>query len=217
MSVIVELQVSAQDFEFGRVFSGMDVSVTIELESLVPIPGTSLPFVWISGENHDSLGDPLVSHPTICEVEKIESLSDRTLYALDWSVEYDHLFRQLREQSVQILGAGSTTGVWRFTLRFWTHQALSQFQDCCEDAQIDLDVSKVYNMPEARQGQDWGLTQPQREALTLAVREGYYDLPRGCNTADLGEWLDISDQAVTERLRRAIATLTRNTLMAENY
>ncbi|WP_249361517.1 helix-turn-helix domain-containing protein [Haloterrigena sp. H1] len=33
---------------------------------------------------------------------------------------------------------------------------------------------------------------------------GYYDIPRGCTTAELADELGISDQAVTERLRRAI-------------
>ncbi len=34
------------------------------------------------------------------------------------------------------------------------------------------------------------------------------------STQDLANDLDISDQAVTERLRRAIVTLTENTLIA---
>jgi len=58
------------------------------------------------------------------------------------------------------------------------------------------------------------LSEPQREALTLAVRRGYYDIPRGCTTAELADELGISDQAVTERLRRAIGTFGRYALPA---
>lgn len=56
-------------------------------------------------------------------------------------------------------------------------------------------------------GQWDGLTDPQFEALTLAVEMGYYDIPRGYTTKELAEKLGISDQAVTERLRWAKHTL----------
>lgn len=216
MSVIVKLQVPAEDFEFGRLFSSLSDATTIELESLVPIPGSSMPFVWIDGEGHDTVAETLGSHPTIHAIERVETLPDQSLYALDWSVEYDHLFRAIRDHAIQVLSAKRVGGVWRFTLRYLTHPSLSRFQDYCADARIQLTVSKVYEPTGSRHDRPFGLSKPQEEALVLAVREGYYDIPRGCNTADLGEWLSISDQAVTERLRRAIATLTRNTVLAEN-
>lgn len=61
----------------------------------------------------------------------------------------------------------------------------------------------------------YGLTEPQRETLTRAVQGGYYSIPRRMSTKDLAEELGISDQTVTERLRRAIVTIVENTLMAE--
>jgi len=42
---------------------------------------------------------------------------------------------------------------------------------------------------------------------------GYYDIPRGCTTAELADELGISDQATTERLRRAIGAFTRHALL----
>ena len=50
------------------------------------------------------------------------------------------------------------------------------------------------------------------EALVLAVERGYYDIPRQCTTAQLAAVLGVSDQAVSERLRRGIATLVEGTL-----
>ena len=76
-------------------------------------------------------------------------------------------------------------------------------------------MHRVYNIPEQQVEAEFGVTAPQREALILAVREGYYDLPRETNTTELGDQLGISDQAVTERLRRGIGTLVRNLLMSE--
>ena len=47
-----------------------------------------------------------------------------------------------------------------------------------------------------------------------AVEGGYYSIPRRMSAQDLADEFGISDQAVTERLRRAIVTLTENTLIA---
>lgn len=213
MSVLVELEVDAHDFELGRIFSTLHSATTIELESLVPLPGATTPLVWIADGEHDALEDRIGAHPTVRAVDRVESLSDRSLYTFEWAIDYDHLFRYLREETIHILAAAGSPERWRFTLRFRTHTSLSTFHDYCDDSRIAIDVHRVYNMPEQEEANDFGLTQPQREALVVAVQEGYYDLPRESNTADLGDRLDISDQAVTERLRRGIATLVRNTLM----
>jgi predicted DNA binding protein len=49
--------------------------------------------------------------------------------------------------------------------------------------------------------------------LIDANENGYYALPRGTSTKELAESFGISDQAVTERLRRGISNLLTNTLL----
>ena len=53
------------------------------------------------------------------------------------------------------------------------------------------------------------LSQPQREALELAFREGWYDRPRGTDQDRLARKLKVSRPAVAERLQRAEANLMR--------
>jgi predicted DNA binding protein len=74
-------------------------------------------------------------------------------------------------------------------------------------------VIRVYNPTTPDAGPWYGLTTAQREALVLAVESGYYDIPRTCTTVEVAEELGISDQAVTERLRRAIVNLVDNSLL----
>lgn len=51
------------------------------------------------------------------------------------------------------------------------------------------------------------LTDAQAEALVLALDRGHFDVPRGVSLQELGEELGVSGQAVSQRLRRAIANL----------
>lgn len=193
MSVLVKLEIDAQDFEFGRVFSTLDEATTIELEPRVPLPGATIPMVWLENGTHDTLEEQIGAHPTVENVEKVESLDERSLYALEWTLEYDHFFRQCREANIHVLTGSGSIEDWQFTLRFQTHKALSAFQDYCASIPLAIEVLSIYSSPEKQSDGLFGLTQPQQEALVLAVREGYYDLPRGCNTEHLADQLGISD------------------------
>lgn len=92
------------------------------------------------------------------------------------------------------------------------HTWWTRFTAHCEDEQVSLEAYRVYNPTKPDAGPWYGLTEPQRRATRLAVRKGYYDIPRGCTTKELADELGISDQAVTERLRRAIVALVTHTL-----
>jgi hypothetical protein len=138
---------------------------------------------------------------------------DRVLYALDWAVARDILFQGFIETDAHLLSARGTDEAWEFELRFPDHAALSAFRDYCTNAHVRLEVRRVYNPTRPGSGPWYGLTDTQRDTLVRAVRGGYYAIPRETSTMDLADEFDVSDQAVTERLRRAIVALVENTII----
>jgi predicted DNA binding protein len=102
---------------------------------------------------------------------------------------------------------------WHFELRFPSHEQLSAFQEFCKGGHITLTVTRIYNPTKPGSGPYFGLSKPQRETIVRAVEGGYYSIPRTISTQALADEFGISDQAVTERLRRAISTLVENTLI----
>lgn len=213
MSVIVEFQVPPTDFELGRILTVEGIS-SIELESLVPIGESSVPLFWIHNSTRESFVERIKQHPSVNDASAIDTFEDRTLFTLDWDPKQDRVFEGIAEHDGQLLSAVGTPESWEFELRVPTHETLSDFMAYCENADISLSVTRVYNPTKPDAGPWYGLTEPQREAMILAVQMGYYDIPRGCTTKELAEKLGISDQAVTERLRRAIATLATYTLVS---
>lgn len=214
MSVIAEFQVPAADFELGRILAVEGVT-SIELESLVPTGEATVPLFWVHNTTREPFLDGVQHHPAVNDVAELEVFEDRTLFSLDWDARQDHLFAGITTHEGQLLRAVGTPSTWEFELRFPDNDSLGEFTTHCEHAGISLTVSRVYN-PTDTEAEPWfGLTDPQREALRLAVERGYYDIPRGCTTEELSRAMGISDQAVTERLRRAIATLVRNTLLPD--
>jgi predicted DNA binding protein len=213
MSVIVEFQVPSGEFELGRILRVEGVS-SVELESLVPVGESAVPLFWIHDSKRESFVDSVQDHPAVNNTSAVDVFEERTLFTLDWDVTQDHIFAGIEEYNGQLLSAVGTPEEWKFELRFRRHEQLSAFTSHCENNRITIDVARVYRPTSPDSGPWYGLTDRQREALTLAVGSGYYDIPRGCTTKELAVELDISDQAVTERLRRAIASLATHTLVA---
>jgi predicted DNA binding protein len=186
----------------------------VELESLVPVGMSAVPLFWIYDSTKDSFVASVQRHPAVNNTTAVDEFEGRTLFTLDWDVSQDTIFASISEYDGQLLSAVGTPNRWEFELRFRSHEDLSEFTESCESDDIPIDVVRIYRPTSPDAGAWYGLTDPQREALTLAVELGYYDIPRGCTTKDLAAELGISDQAVTERLRRAIASLATNTLIA---
>lgn len=213
MSVIVEIRIPATDFELGRILSVEGLS-TIELESLVPVGDATVPLFWIHDSNRESFLENVQEHPSVNEAAEMDAFDGQALFSLDWNAKHDPIFAGIDTHDGQLLSAVGTENVWEFELRFPDHDALGACIDFWKGAEIDVEINRIYNPTESEAYPWYGLTDPQREAMVLAVEMGYYDIPRGCTTKELAAELSISDQAVTERLRRAIATLARQTLLA---
>ena len=212
MSVITEVRIPPDDFDLGQILR-LDGASAIELETLVPSGEVTVPLFWVYEPLEDGFLDTVERYPTVNSVTEMDVFEDRTLFRLEWDASQDRLFQCILNNQGQILSATGTPEGWHFELRFPNREAMSQYQTCCEDAHISSELVRVYNPTDPGAGPWYGLSEPQREALMLAVRMGYYDIPRGCTTEELADELGISDQAVTERLRRAIGAFTRQTLL----
>ncbi|SNZ15817.1 Predicted DNA binding protein, contains HTH domain [Natronoarchaeum philippinense] len=214
MSVIAELRIPATDFELGRILN-LSNGASVELETLVPAGERAVPFLWVYGVDTEAFAARLDAEPSVEEIEIVEAFDSQALYGLDWNAADDLLLTTIRDQCGQIVRATGSGEEWRFELRFPDHDAMSTFRRRCEDAGATITVARVYHPtgPDARAR--FGLTEHQHEALTLAVEMGYYDVPRRCTTVEVASELGISDQALTERLRRGISALAENTVFAQ--
>jgi len=212
MSVIVELSLPAAAFQLGDILA-TEGDTTVTLDTMVPLGDRSVPFFRVHGSARDSFEASVREHPAVLEVHVVSTHDEETLYALDWEHTDDAFLGLVEQLDGHVLEATGDSAQWNFQLRFPTHEALSTFQEDCFEKEIQLDVERIYNPTVPDAGPWYGLTTAQRETLTAAVETGYYSLPRQSSTEDLATQFDVSDQAITERLRRAIETIVTNTLL----
>lgn len=212
MSVIIELGIPSAEFQLGRILS-TDGDVNVSLKTMVPLGKHAVPFFQISDHASDSFEARVREHPSVSDLYVVNSHDGETLYGLNWVIDNDTFFDSVLARDGHILEASGRGDEWVFQIRFRTHDALSTFQESCFEGNIPVDIRRIYNPTKPDAGPWYGLTPPQRETLQYAVEMGYYSLPRQISTQQIADEFDISDQAVSERLRRAVATLVNNTLL----
>lgn len=144
-------------------------------------------------------------------VEQLTQTDSRVLYEIQWSPDINGLVQSIIETDTRILEAEGTADMWDFRLQFRTHEDLSSFRAACDDHDIPLTLRHLYNpaLPE-----DGGqLSARQHEALIAAYRGGYFEVPRQTSMNTLAMEFDISDSAVSQRIRRGTAALIDETLL----
>jgi hypothetical protein len=101
-----------------------------------------------------------------------------------------------------VTGTATADG-WTVRLRFPGREALGRYRERCAERGTEPDLRRLHS-GEANEESDSDLTEPQAAILRRAIELGYFDIPRSASLAEVGESLDITGQAASERLRRAL-------------
>lgn len=210
MIPIVDITVPASAFELGRLLEQLP-GVRIELEQLVPIENSIIPLFWVSEGDPEEIEAILRESPLTEHVEFLAEDGHRKLFKVIWNREVDGLIHPLIDTNAKVLEAENVGEGWDFRIQFPSHDALSTFRDCCESENIPIILRQLYN-PQYPDGGD-ALTNEQHEAIVVAYEQGYFDVPRGTTVSELAAQFDISDNAFSQRLRRGLSTLVRETMV----
>lgn len=211
MSVVLEFTIDAGAFTLGRVLSG--TGMRVELERVVPTGTQMFPFVWATGPNHETFEANVSAHPRVAECVVLDRVGDGGLYRVEWVDAPADLVDGIDASAASVLQARGN-GTWAFRLRFRNHDDLSAFHDYCTDRNVPIRVERT--SPFHRTGEDgrrFDLSRAQREALVLALRQGYFATPSEVTLDDLAAELGISRQALSKRIRRGNETVLRGVLL----
>ncbi|MFB6074073.1 MAG: helix-turn-helix domain-containing protein, partial [Haloarculaceae archaeon] len=101
---------------------------------------------------------------------------------------------------------------------FQNYAAFNGMRSRCEEYGISVELISIsQNPPESDESGQYGLTDRQHEALTLAIARGYYESPRQVTTEELAEEMDISQPSMSSLLRRAERQLLTTALGTESH
>lgn len=213
MSLIAELRLFNPNFPLMDSLSTVpDMRLRVE-QAIAEHSEQPILFLWASGGDFETFESALNSDSTIEELTQIEDTGNRRLYRVQVTKQSQMVLypAELEADIVRLSVSVSASGV-DTRMRLPDRRALGQFQEVCEEHNVSLSLSGLYEDDGSTRTGQYGLSSKQQTALQEAVSRGYYTVPRTITLEDLAKELDISRQAASERLRRGSHLLITNTL-----
>ena len=212
MVVIADISVSSDGFVLGETMRAVPAN-RVEVEQLVPSSGLAFPYFWIEASDADAAEAALSEEPAVKTVSQVDVLDNRILFRIEWTEDVDSFLANLVEYEAAVLEAVGTDVEWQFQLRFPAYESLSAFYRAGIEDGVEMELDRVHNPIEATSQSRFGLTADQTQTLTTAYETGYFSIPRGTTIQKLGDMLDVSDSAISQRLRRGESALIAATLL----
>ena len=208
---IAEITVPSEDFELGHLVED-DPDTYVELERLVPLDEGVLPFLWIRDSSKEAIEELLLSQSEVRSIEALTEVDGRLLYRVEWTDNINGFVESLIETNGVILDGYGSSRHWDFRIRFPEQVSLGEFNRRCEAKGIDITLRSVYE-PHRKNATVPQLTSSQRETLLAAHELGFFEIPRSVTMSDIADRFDISEQAVSQRIRRGTANLITDMLL----
>jgi predicted DNA binding protein len=152
--------------------------------------------------------------PTVGDIRAAADFDDERLYHIEWRDGIDHLVEEMIDHEGVILEASARDDRWRLRIRFMTREQFEDFRAHFDEHGPAFQLEQLFTVEHPRHTRG-DVTPEQHEALTTAVDVGYFQVPRDASLQDVADELDVSHQAVSERIRRGTENLVRDMLFVE--
>lgn len=200
-----------------------DLALTSTIEALADVdlgvvsdagtdPHHDVYFFWVEAADYDAVEQAFENDPTVADFWSIIEADAQRTYGIRYADGATLLSPVITEMGGLILESRSHGTGWLLTVHLEDHEALNTFNEYLTEEGFRYEVFELQHVDRIEDQTDFGLTSEQIEALVCAYVHGYYDQPRQISLEELGSILDISETAVSGRLRRGSARLAEAVL-----
>ncbi|MDY6819542.1 MAG: helix-turn-helix domain-containing protein [Halobacteriales archaeon] len=179
-------------------------------------PGQNTFFFWFETSDFGAVETTLAEDHTVADFSLVVEMEDQRTYQIEYSEDAKLITPAVVDVGGLTLESENHSNGWIIHLQLPDHDALLDLKAYADEEDIRLDVLELHQSEGSYEDDDYGLTEPQREALVAAYVHGYYEEPRQASLADLQTILDRSQMAVSGRLRRGSARLIEAVLIDES-
>jgi predicted DNA binding protein len=213
MPAIVEFAIPAEEFALQETLERRP-DLKFEASRVVAYDTARvMPFVWVWGEELEGLTSILEADPSVETVELLSEGNRGRFYRLEWADEARILGYMVIEHNAAIQRAVAANDQWTLRVLFPGRSSVSATDDFAREHGFSLALERLSTLDDQYHRVQFDLTECQHKTLVESYEQGYYNIPREMNAPELADKLDISHQALSERLRRGMTRLIKNTLM----
>lgn len=225
MNVVVEMQVPSDALGPASVLTEGG-GTRVEFDRVVPNGEGLAPYVWVDAEDFEAFESRLRDAAEVERLDRLNGDQSERLYRIAWAssdsetasegdgAETEDVFACLAAVDAAIAHIEGEFGSLTFHVRFPDEGSVSTFASRCVEHGISIEPLRI-SRDGTRKRTASDLTDQQREALVVAARRGYFEVPRQATLSDIAEELAVSDHAVSERLRRGLRRLVDGAVTPE--
>ncbi len=184
--------------------------LTLEPEYRTALDGATVVYLSAYGRSFEAFETALAADSTVAEPTLVDRYPDRRVYRVKATDRTVEIAPETAAVGGRILERSGSRGGWVVVVRLPDRSSLVALNRRYRELGLSIEVSHIRRADDGHDGVV-GLTPKQRELLSLAHEEGYFEIPRGISQSELAARLGVSKSAVSQRLRRAIAELCRRT------
>ncbi|WP_224333467.1 helix-turn-helix domain-containing protein [Haloprofundus halobius] len=212
MSTIAEVELPANEFALRQALASTP-DAEFEIVRLAAHDADHvMPYVRISGLEADLITEALEADPSVDDAELLDDLGDELLYRMNWVENIRVIMHILLDEGGTVMEMHGQNDRWHLRILFPTRDALSATHEFCTEKGLTFSIKNIYDLKQSTGRGEFGLTENQYTALVEAVEHGYFDVPRGVTMSELAAKLGVSQQALSERLRRGHKALVESAL-----
>ena len=201
MSTYVEITAPVSEMALGEALDRLsEASCYVEQSAMGSPNGTVT--LWISCDDRAAVPAALGADSTVRGYEPLREAGDETLYEITLERSLLLVRDLVHRHDGTVRAAYSDGDEWTLEVRFPSRESLSTMHDAFENYVTEATFESITSTDPVGDRQT-DLTDGQHRLLETAIELGYFDIPRSATLEDLAEELDVSHQALSERLRRA--------------
>lgn len=168
--------------------------------------------LWIATEDPSAIGGALEADSSVTDYDRLKGNDDEYLYRVTLAKEVRLVRELVHGYDGTITEVYGDADGWTLEVRFPDRERFSELDDEFEQYGIHPTYETIESVEDSDDEAMSVLTDSQRRSIELAVDRGYYQVPREVSLQELAREMDISHQALSERLRRAEKRLAEEKL-----
>jgi predicted DNA binding protein len=219
MTTLVDATIPIEEFALAETLQTCP-DATVECEQLVEHPDERvMPLVWVYNTSAEAFEAALEQDSTVASYTRVAGTATELLYEMDWRVNIQLILQFFTMEGAVILNTVGSSDGWQLRVLFPERDDVRTTTNFCETHDLTITIQRIRQLGDETDDMNQGslragLTPEQYEALTAAYTQGYFGVPRDVDLEELATSIDISHQALSERLRRAHATIIEETLVS---
>lgn len=199
---VIDVTLPTDEFVMAAAFDA-NPALVAEFTAVVPTATAIFPYLHVFDDPDHVARRALERDPHVAAVRRRFETEQSTMYQVWWERGLG-IFESLVGTEAAVLSVSGSADGWTFRIGFPSVEGLEAFERRAEREDLTLTVTHASSHPPVDRA---GLSPTQLRTLRLALDRGYFDVPRRATLDGLAEELDVSSQAVSQRLRRGTRSL----------